>query len=431
MGANASGASQLPDEIRPYAWVMITVSNLLSVVACIWLLRRFMRQTGRASKLLLARQLLHLATADLLSAFLAITAVVMDVFKFWEHMSTMPAVADTLCLPLQLIGLGNVIVSVLLETHLAVSFACSYWRQMEALEYLQRSLVWLWLIGYGLGTVAVLSHYNSADKESAHTCQDKTKVLQYQGTVFVIVCFLMSLLWYLATLRRVHGYPNSVRSVVQRMAWIYPINFFVTYGMFVIYYLVLQERHPWFLIVAFSLVGLNGFVNSASYLTNSRYIRKHLGVSSSPLSTQANGTGTCCNRLSGVESTSDPDCLKAFVEFHVGFRENIESVLHMSEATGTTSHTAMTDHSTPSQRDRAEILLADLTMQDTQILAITARLAEQQRGSDVPVPRLPTHDVLSASTSELDLLEQRMIDRNSWIEHHRVMLDADADSVAH
>eukprot|EP00929_Paragymnodinium_shiwhaense_P086457 TRINITY_DN46979_c0_g1_i2.p1 TRINITY_DN46979_c0_g1~~TRINITY_DN46979_c0_g1_i2.p1 ORF type:complete len:329 (-),score=27.92 TRINITY_DN46979_c0_g1_i2:435-1421(-) len=317
-------------------------------------------------------------------------------------------------------------VSALVETQLALGFACDYWRCTRVLEVLDKTLIWVWPVGILLSTIDIVHHQRYQNGE----CELQRAIVREEETGILLLCFIVSLGAYGASVYRIHRFPGSVQSLIWRMAWVYPANFFVTYGSLLIYYLVPTSRgNTTFFAVALCLEGLNGFINALSYAGNCRYVRKSVDLRQlwiANASPQEGSWQAADNTGSGLSTSSVAEGRRAFVEFHVGFREQLESLVPVSFHSGqspTQSSDATQGASIEQLREKARELMKKLETQDPVILQLSRRLAERRLRTGRPLPGMPILDPQSATASEVEQLEDLRAQRDSWIEYHETQLD--------
>eukprot|EP00929_Paragymnodinium_shiwhaense_P097108 TRINITY_DN5886_c0_g1_i2.p1 TRINITY_DN5886_c0_g1~~TRINITY_DN5886_c0_g1_i2.p1 ORF type:complete len:473 (+),score=52.60 TRINITY_DN5886_c0_g1_i2:68-1486(+) len=421
----------------PLGLISIGVTNLLSVIACVWLLWRFRGLRERTSRVLPVRQLWHLAISDLMYSLCAVVYSILEGLDLWPQTpQTAPAVCDATYFIL-IIGLYT---SVMLEAALALGFAADYWRCKTCLRMLDASLLWVWPLGVILSGIDMMSHMTS---EGGH-CEMERMVVR-QGEAYVIfIGFLVSLVSYGASLYRVHMFPGPVQGLIWRMAWVYPVNFFLTYGLLMIYdvFDFMPETHDLVFLVAYTLEGLNGFVNAVSYASNCRYVKRTVDVRQlwSPSGRPgerlllAVGAPASDESISGTPESltcSADEGRLAFLEFHVGFRENLESIIHVPALTNTSSLAGSgVEGSTEAlaakqRRERAQDIVGQMEEQDMKILRISSCLVQLRLKTDKQLPGVPSLDPQqSVTAADVQYLEEIRAHRDSWIYYHEHYLEA-------
>jgi len=298
----------------------------------------------------------------------------------------------------------------------------------RALHFLDASLVWLWPLGCALGVIDELTQIARSQGSSVSSvCDLQRASVRQEETFFLVICFMVSLVAYVLTLYRVQRFPGSVQILVWRMCWLYPVNFFVTYGMLLVYYIIGNEgsRGRVVFAIALSLEGLNGLINAASYALNCRFARRDLLLDANRESRQslpvvspaAASVSSEQRRLNNVEEQGR----KAFVAFHVGFCEDIESVVRFTVVSEEPSE-ASTTESRALRREEAEKVLRELESQEETIMRISGKLAERRMETGKSLPAVSMVDPGSVTASDLKDLEELRAERLSWITYHQEQL---------
>jgi len=330
--------------------VLLTTGS--SLVASSWLLCRLRPWLRLSRPHLFARQLAHVAMADLLTAGSLFARSVL-LKGPWEFLIPDSVRADTaLCQTYLLPTIMGSVVSALVEAHIAVSFACAFWRRLRVLALLSRTLHFAWLLGLTFAVTEVLLNvtYRNGKCELLRRGFANTSVLE--GTIF-FSCFAISLIAYFSALFRVMVWrdPGVVQTLVWRTAWVYPASFFITYIPINAYFLESRTSHAepggdaLFYKVAIALEGLSGLLNTVCFACGSRYV-SHRWSQRESLRSSA-----ITERSSSVSGREGEEGLCDFVSFHVAFRSSFSEVI-ISEVHAEASN-------------RSELMTAELETEQT------------------------------------------------------------------
>mmetsp|Transcript_41800 Transcript_41800/g.115191 ORF Transcript_41800/g.115191 Transcript_41800/m.115191 type:complete len:355 (+) Transcript_41800:63-1127(+) len=303
--------------------VLVVTAAGVSAISCSWLLMRLVRMRELAHRRLFFRQLCHLSIADL---FLSAGLVLEPGLRRSGLLGSFPPEAHApivLCSCVQLLLLSSITISALVEVHIAVGLACTYWRWCRALEALNGSLPYLWIAGVVLPIVNSAS--NVGYDSLAGRCSEQTNWWPWCQVVILSVSFSIVFIAYFCTFCRVRTHPGVVQASVWRMLLMYPASYLCTFGL-IIFYFVFGFSAPasspsQLLTAALAMEGLSGIANTLTYAFASRYMHRLVGA-----------RGRIQNS-SGHRAVDDRDeALSDLVSFHVGFRSTpCDSIILISD----------------------------------------------------------------------------------------------------
>lgn len=315
------------DEVNvlTFGKLVCIIANFASLVACLALLYKFFRMRSEAWKRLFPRQLWNLALADILYS----TATIVNYCSWAIVPQVHKSAQDIVCQGVVGALLSGMYVSAFVEAHIAVGFACIYWRQLRVLSFLNTTLLLVWPVGIALGVIqsVMVVDFNEA-VDNYQSCRMTEGVWEWAEATILLTAFMVSMLAYVAAARRVRQHdPDSVQRAVWKTTWVYPLNFCITYFPLIVYLLpIAATRTKAVFYVAVVLEGLNGVINAGCYAFTSRYARHQFQRSSS-----GNVRGTAA-RLAAQKALGVDNCLEDpldansvldnLVAFHVGFRSN-------------------------------------------------------------------------------------------------------------
>eukprot|EP00929_Paragymnodinium_shiwhaense_P068412 TRINITY_DN34399_c0_g1_i4.p1 TRINITY_DN34399_c0_g1~~TRINITY_DN34399_c0_g1_i4.p1 ORF type:complete len:443 (-),score=54.69 TRINITY_DN34399_c0_g1_i4:296-1624(-) len=394
--------------LGPIGWICVGFTNSLSVLACAWLLCRYRLLSERTSKILPVRQLWHLAVADICYSVFDIGYNLIQAINHTYPISS----SDSMCQGTMFVMLVGMYTSAFIETSLAFGFAFDYWRCKSCVRVLDASLLWLWPLATIVAFIDMVSNLQSGEDQ----CVVERMAVRKNEALIVLTCFIVSLGAYVASLLRVHMFPGSVQGLIWRMALVYPVNFFLTY-----IYPSLESMHTWLVIIAYSLLGLNGFVNAASYAANCRYVKRTMSLRS-----HGSYDSNRSPRLNECTEVRHWD----FVDFHhVGFREHVESVIEVTPNRTTRPQRGFGssfESKDAKIREQMQTILSEMQSQDVHIMSITSRMVERGLTESGQLPGVPVFDRFerqrSMCYSDVQQLEKVRERRDSWIRHHEARL---------
>jgi hypothetical protein len=241
-----------------------------------------------------ARQMFHLALADLLSS-------VTEILWIMEPMTKEKGVES-----LSICGTFHcfVAVSVLIETQVALSFALAHARCTCLLRcFLGRALVFTWVLGIGIGCWSI----DAIDYEESWGMCILSKHHVPGQEVFIgalIASFGISAVAYATCLyfTCTGDTPGSVEGQIKSRILLYPLNFFITYVPFGILLSFPHLSSSALLPMALLSRSLNGFLNALTYA--GIFFKFHSTTRKHPIQEQT--------------SDEDNDPL-GFADFHVRF----------------------------------------------------------------------------------------------------------------
>lgn len=260
---------------------MTIVCSLASCVASAVLLSWVSRLDKSLSLKLMARQLWHLAISDILYAVFNITWFSLDLLSLAINLDF----ADTDVLSKACyFGMGaNVplMVSVVIEVHLALSMAASVFHASGVLKVLSMTLPVVWLLGVVLGVpVMVIGHgyWNLTE----HECDTKILKGEYMKAFFcgagLVICGVLYLVVFLRV-RRHSG--QSVQARIFRRTRMFIVAAVVSWIPFVVYVAVSQSNgdsiaslNQVFYNICHACLHSNGLFNALVYARKSSVARQ-------------------------------------------------------------------------------------------------------------------------------------------------------------
>jgi len=252
----------------PLAWnrcdpqfaAAILSANLLSMIACVWLLCSFRKLHGQTQIRLFPRQMWWLAFADCIyhTSWVVTPTVLLALPKAEAHELFQGRMAVGV---LSCIQQPPLAVSVLIEGQISLYCLAIAFRLQSLMSCLAKALAWNWLFGLLLA----FGHY-------AQVVPNSVEFVFIGASGVLNTCsyaVVMGWMW------RRHS-PGSVqRRHLKRLA-IYPITFFITFG-----WLLVGNRHYKdldFFPISVSCSGLNGFLNVVAYAWQSRHFNALRGT---------------------------------------------------------------------------------------------------------------------------------------------------------
>lgn len=289
----------------------------LSGASSTWVLLRLCRLRKRHQRKLLARQLWHLFLGDALFCLSAAVPFILPMALDAPEAK----VGDIICSSLGFSYSAGLLTSVLVEAHMAVSFAAAMYRWSRSLWRLGRCLFCVWPLGALLAAleVVVVQIYWQSSNGCTRSRPDIV------GFVLLAACFLLCLVCYIGSAVRARKAGEVVRWRVWNRANWYLVAALLTYGPDA--KRILTEAGSveaanghgdasWFSTSAVTLLGLNGFLNAIIYALQTSYIRharKHRKLSigaSRPTEAETRSSTPRSPRLSHQGA------------FHVAFQED-------------------------------------------------------------------------------------------------------------
>lgn len=262
----------ISDQVLWYA--AICTANLASVACCYTLLQRLRQLHERVSQNTFLQVLRALTIADIFMhlALLTVTLTVPDDFGFFLFMSSI--IASRRCvLPNFVNGIFKIfrLISIFLESNIALLFMVQAFRTHRLLRRWISTVYSCSIFGALLGFLATLlsPFSDSIDAtEVHHGCQAKVK--DWVTVVALLAAAKLALVAYVITLyRSCKASPGSVQQASLRRAAIYPLNFLISFGIFL--YVTLFDVGGDWAFLAVCLESLNGILNTATYIVQSRH----------------------------------------------------------------------------------------------------------------------------------------------------------------
>jgi len=256
----------LTDDPQYGALIPTLGASVLSLLGCAYLLLRLHALPAHTRRRLFPRQLWHLALAD---AILAVGSGLTDITLFWLKTDNQD-ISWAMCNASLRLGHFGRLASVLVEVEISVGFALTFMRRTRGLSLLKTSLPFIWPIGLLLTAVSVLQHPDAYGRHR-HECRVWAPWGSI-GSVIVSTALAVGVACYASAACSAITSPLSVQAAVWRRASIYPMNFFVTtcpalacgLGPGV-------GANLGLLVIALTMMHLNGFLNMLTYAWQSRY----------------------------------------------------------------------------------------------------------------------------------------------------------------
>lgn len=207
--------------------------------------------------------MLHLAVADLLCS---VTGAPLNVSSYTNPIHDKSG--DSLCASMAVPTYTFVAVSVIIEMEIALSFAFAQFRCKKCLLWCSnRGIGAAWILGVLVGLCGFGQH-------GAYGHCVMPDVLQIVLAVLITTSFLIAMAAYAASLYRGFAFeiPGSVIDKIAMRALWYPLNFALTYGPLIVYWVVLRPLGAnsdtdkiIFATLAFTARSLNGLTNCLTY----------------------------------------------------------------------------------------------------------------------------------------------------------------------
>lgn len=268
-------------------WIWTTlplVASLLSGCGSMCMLSWLRIIAERHRKKLMARQLWHLALADIGGVVVYVSGQTIDALIAWLPHGQLPRpLLRGTCTYI----FGNnlfTLTSMLIEVHIALTTALAIRRCNRAVAALSSSLGVLWVLGFALG-ISVIYFDNVAWDEELHTCRFTAYSGEYVKsgvlTLGVVVCICAYI--YGGSLANQSGSMAATARLWSRAKHYTLVSVF-TNGPFCIWNLLAYVdlwtvptiSHiylpAWF--ISFAVLCLNGVLNAIVYSGHCRYVRQ-------------------------------------------------------------------------------------------------------------------------------------------------------------
>lgn len=233
-----------------------------SFTACLWLLRKLLRFPPDVRRRLFPQQLIVLATGD---CVLHLSTVLRELAYCFLPVGR----AQLFCDHLHVMRACGVYTSVLVETHIAVTFALQAYRRFTYVDRMSGMLWILWLLSVGLVWVQFLVDPAGLGSD------DDNLAMGFFPAIVCLTCFAICVVAYAAMVARMatSQMPETVARRNFLRAAVYPANYFLTYGLAIVLLGIIDaETHPQTRVVGDCLLNLNGLVNVMTYYMQSRYV---------------------------------------------------------------------------------------------------------------------------------------------------------------
>lgn len=311
--------------------------SLASIVASAALLRWVWTLQGALANTLMARQLWHLALADLISSTLYTPWGMMNLLHSVSgHGSQGSPALDLVC---NFAMLDNIamMASAATEVHIAFSLGASVFRCTGALRVFSKALPFVWLLGLILGLPVVLigdAYFSAAEGE----CNTRSMIGEEFEVGVWAVAFLISLAIYIAVVvmvERNSGSPAQAR--VHRRVGLFMFAAAVSWAPYIVYVLVSKDLGDNAIAynLCFASLQSNGLLNALAYKRRSGLERRILRGRS------AGGAGVCLQEVGDA------------ISFEVTFQA-APQVYRVTAVTADANRTAMQEMQAP---NGAEVLL--------------------------------------------------------------------------
>lgn len=243
------------------AWdLAILVCVGLSLVANMWLLYKIHRVCPR-TRMLLPRQLRHLAGADVLKGMF--TLAHMTIVHYMLHSAD---VESDICVQVVMFGiLAFGFVSLCWQVHLATGFVCVYWRFKWLHAGMNRSMLVPWVVGVVIGAL-LSTGFRFSLRAPTHVFAT-LRADKVEAILELVLFFTTLSVYSLAALRIL---PRRHQATVLGMAWLYPLNFIATLGPQTL--ACFHGRHMG--NFTFACLSLNGVGNAVAFALLHRYLRR-------------------------------------------------------------------------------------------------------------------------------------------------------------
>jgi len=254
-------------EVLPFLALCLSGTASTTLLVWLWRLRK------RHWRKLMARQLFHLCSSDLFFCFFAILSKVGDQVFILRGVPESVG-ANILCSGLAFPYSVGLLTSVLVEAHMAISFAAAMHRWNRVLWFLGRSLVFLWPLGAALAGLEVF--LTEISLVNGFGCR-RTKE-DFLGFTLLLMCFLVCLVCYVCSATKASSQAGEAirRRVWNRANW-YLVVALVSFGPNS-YRLVTTTANIagniYFDMIALTLFNFSGLFNAIVYALQSSYVRR-------------------------------------------------------------------------------------------------------------------------------------------------------------
>lgn len=265
-----------------------SIAGMNSLAASALLLSWVSALTGRRRQKLLARQLWHLALADVMHYVIGFPWVALRFLNDFAGVgSTRSRALDVCC---QVGGAGNVffMTSVFVEMHIALACFFGMWRLTGAQQVLSMLLPWAWLGGLTVGgAIAVLNGVSwDSTAGTCNTGSDLGLVMLATTTSIVLAICCTA---YAATCAFSHRRAgSSVATRISRQTKVFllaaiftwcPLMLYVYFSVALRDHLVPAREDFWSMAtyhLVYTFFNSNGFLNACAYAHSSRLMRQEL-----------------------------------------------------------------------------------------------------------------------------------------------------------
>uniref|UniRef100_A0A7S1ABW4 G-protein coupled receptors family 1 profile domain-containing protein n=1 Tax=Noctiluca scintillans TaxID=2966 RepID=A0A7S1ABW4_NOCSC len=247
------------------------VASLVSLSTCSILVCHIVRCR---TKRLLPLQLLHLALADAIMSLGWLVDSLVDLnIHFVPDPDNQLWSACTILL---------LLVSMLLELHMAAGFLAVYWRVTWLMTFLHRTLCVPWMLQLPLVVLLAMPEGKPGGEVSVQHLAEELCLCVAAVTYLLYVCVACRAMWY----------PQRACRSAQRMVWIFPLAFLITVAPIVGTKLAgINGENALPAILSEVVVSLNGTVNVIVYSCISRWAPR-LGDETGDASSYSEGRGS-------------------------------------------------------------------------------------------------------------------------------------------
>lgn len=310
--------------LETWSNIVPLVTACVSIIAMIFLLCRLSRLDASRKRRLLVRQLLCLASANLV--YLVPEVLQLLSILHWLRIST-PLTEhqkSSMCVGFNFVSFVGATAALLFECHMAMVFATSIFRASRVMQILHAGLLYVWLLAAPLAVLRVWwLHLSWRPDEGCATerTDDFFTLFSLSGFLFCFACYVVSTCG-------VYRAGQAVQRSVWKRAQLYPLVTLVTLAPLVLYYTVgfevLRRIHDparystvegVFFMISEGFYDANGLLTFCVYALQNKYVwgGRHSQVQPP------------------TASTDD-----VHLSFRVNFRQD-DSVVNLSQATTTNS----------------------------------------------------------------------------------------------
>lgn len=262
------------------------LTGFTSVCASVCILFWLSRITRGHRHKLMARQLWHLALADLCGSFVIASGAVLTLVLVWSELQLSRPLQHSACL---YVSLQNIfaMTSILVEIHIALTTALAIRRCNRFVAALSGALTFLWPLGFAVGMCVVIMDRDGWD-DSIGACSYSRNYGEYlkSGVLILGVIICGSTYIYAALLSVSMDYSSNMAATVRlwSRAKYYTLMSLIANGPFCAWNLLehfgFWSQTPlssistaaWYVSIA--VFNLHGLFNTVVYAAHCRYVRQ-------------------------------------------------------------------------------------------------------------------------------------------------------------